>query len=136
MTDESDPIGDDENVLRRILNREKYIDLTLRIPVIRLAFRPTKDDATGISVYRSLFACPREVAKAGTNSAGYWVAELPIAAIRDLQLTVMPDPLPEGLKGHALIPEIRTSTNEETTAQQQELAQLASLRLVYDPDTN
>ena len=133
MTDETDPVEAEEYVLRRILNKADYIDPALKMPVSRLAFGPTKKDTTGISLFRSLFALPKEVADTGTNSAGYWVAELPVAAVFNLKLTVNPSPRPTGPGGHCLIPEIRTDTQKQTRADQLKLAELASARLVFKP---
>ena len=133
MTEETDLVEADEYVLRRIVNRDDYINLALKVPVSRLAFEPTRNDTTGISLFRSLFASPKEVADAGPNPAGYWVAELPVVTISNLKLTVNPSPRPTGPGGHCLIPEIRTDTKKVTKEYQRRLAELASARLVFRP---
>ncbi len=78
MAEESDPVGPHELLLRRILNRQPdYIDMSLPMPVMRLAFRPTDTDVNGLSLFRSLFSTPRDIVQSGHNPAGYYVSELP-----------------------------------------------------------
>lgn len=139
MPDENDPVLPTEYVLRRIVNQKDFYDATLDQPVVRTACCPTKNDVDGLSVFRELFVSPEEVAAAGTNPAGYYVAKLLVADILDLGLTVIPDPKPEQLEGHSLVPELTyVITHEKATKKwakdkTRALAELAGNNIVYSP---
>ena len=108
------------------------------MPVTRSAFAPNRNDTGGLSVFRRLFVSPEQVAKAGTNVKGYYVAELKHGDIRALSLTVKPDPQEDELPGHSLVPELRFPHDKKEQLKQKEvqleLAKLASRRIVYSPD--
>ena len=138
--DENDPINDDEFVLRRVVNLPDYYDPTLPAPTRTNAFRPTDDDLTGISVYREAFVSAEAVARAGGSEKGYYVARLPVAGIRALGLTVTPDPQPDLLPGHSLVPEINcirykiAVEKKRIKPLQERLARLADANIVLGPD--
>jgi hypothetical protein len=56
--DENEPVDDSELVYRRI--HPNYFDPALPVPVEPEAFRPSRNDATGLSVVRARFAQPRD----------------------------------------------------------------------------
>ncbi len=148
--DENSPVSTEERILRRVLNDEEYYDPSSEIlPVTPEAFRPTKWDLTGISVFRRLFIEPQDAANGGTNIKGYYVAQLLAGEIIDGGMTVEPDPIdgedPSYLPGHTAIPEInyidfKDKTNKEKKDKikelQLELAILASKDIVYTPNTD
>jgi len=138
VTDETDPVEFVELVLRRVLKKEDRINFSLPLPVDRLAFRPTKDDIDGISVFRELFCTPQQIADTGTNSLGYYVCRLRVSDILGLGLNVIPDPQQDQLSGHALIPELSypnmKADKKKSKEFQFELAKLASLDICYSPD--
>ena len=106
MVTENDAVQDDELVLRRVLNQTDIIDLSLPNPVQRIAFRPTNQDDTGISLFRSLFATPSEIADRGTNPKGYYIVELPVNELMAIGLEIIPDPRDDQPKGHSLVPQL------------------------------
>lgn len=106
MPNQDDPVTPDENVLRRISNNKDWVNLSLAISVQRVAFKPFTRDTDGLSVFRELFVTPYQVATAGPNSNGYYVARLNVNSINDLGLNIVPDPQEDQLQGHALMPEL------------------------------
>lgn len=103
--DEHEPVDDSEFVYRRI--HPKFYNSALPVAVLLEALRPNRNDSTGLSVLRARFAkaedcLPNDPAKAG----GYLVARLAASDLRNLGLTVRPEPLPAGPPGHAVIPEL------------------------------
>lgn len=139
MTDQYENVTDDEFVLRRILNREDYIDLSLNIPVQRNAIAPTRQDIDGVSVYREKFVTPEEVSKSGTNPAGYYVVRFNVGVLRKLGLDVIPDPVEGELLGHALIPQLcfaaKKADKQRYTLLTYEMTKLISIpEIVFIPD--
>lgn len=104
--EQDDPVTPDEYILRRVLNRNDYINWSLSEPVTKAALSPTREDAVGISVYRELFATPEQVAADGPSGDGYYVVRILAANIFNLGLSIVPNPLNPGLAGHCLIPEL------------------------------
>lgn len=125
----SEPVASTETALRRI--PLGYIPTPKDGPSFR-AFMPTDADESGLSVTRSGFSKPSGV---GRNLARpekqYYVAELSVAALREIGLDVIPSPLPDN-PGHAEIPQIRTSTNKQTRPIQIQIAESLILR-IYGP---
>jgi hypothetical protein len=100
-----------------------------------VAFKPTTDDEDGLSVYRERFVNPAAVAAAGRTPGAYYVVRVPMSALRQLNLTVVP--VPADLPGHAVIPELNRKRYETDKASlkriQLELAKLAAQALVLQP---
>ncbi len=114
MPDQSDPVSPDEWILRRVPYNElnKLIDPDITPPISSTAFRPTKNDNDGVSVFRELFATPDEVANLYMQQnpgKKCYVIRVKAEAILEpgLGITLTPDPIIE-LPGHALIPELNT----------------------------
>ncbi len=142
--DENASISDDEHILRRIVNNEDYYNPSLEIAVTPVAFRATSKDTTGISIYRSLFVTPKDVADAGPSKKGYYVAQIYVAEIIKEGMTAIPKPLPEAdpayLPSHSEIPEINyvdyksdKEKKERIKELQLQLAILASKDIVHTP---
>lgn len=106
MEDEQQPVADDEFVLRRV--HRVYYDQHLPIPIQPAAFRPTQRDTTGISVLRERFATPADTLAnlPPDKRADYYVVRLPVRDLLTLGLSVVPEPIPGGPPGHAVIPEL------------------------------
>lgn len=133
MLDELDPVQGDEFVFRRILKRLVHVELDQHMPVSRLAFRPNSDDTDGISMFRKFFTDAAAVAAVGSNSLGYFVAEISARHVQDNGLSLRPDPRADWPRGHCLVPEIRLDTQNITKGEQLALARLASANLVHKP---
>jgi hypothetical protein len=136
--DENDPIDDNEFVYRRI--HPQFFDAALAMPVQRDAFRPTQNDSTGLSVLRAHFARPAHALpkpEAG-KATNYYVARLAVRDVRDLGLTVVPEPVPAGPPGHAVIPELSWAAYQANKLHWKalllELARLASADIVFQPN--
>ena len=135
--DENDPVDDGEFVYRRI--HPTFYDPSQPIPVRLLAFRPSEQDAAGLSVLRAQFARPQDVLanRDPAKMAGYYVARLAVRQLRALGLSVIPDPIPGGPAGHAVIPELACDSYQNNKKQWKpvltELAKLASADIVLGP---
>src|SRR5438874_2492703 len=104
--DEHEPVDGSEFVYRRI--HPKFYNSALAIAVLLEAFRPNRNDTSGLSVLRARFAQPQDTLAEGDPAkvAGYYVARLAVRDLQDLGLTVKPEPLPGGPPGHAVIPQL------------------------------
>ena len=136
--DEHDPVDEGEFVYRRI--HRAFLDPTAPIPIQFPAFRPTANDATGLSFFRACLLGQPQDALANVppeKARDYYVARLPVHDLRNLGLTVVPEPDSSGPLGHAVVPELRWADYQ---AQKQrwkpvlvELARLASADIVHRP---
>ncbi len=105
--DEHDAVDDGEVVYRRI--HRLFIVPSVQILIQFPAFRPTANDSTGLSVFRSRFLLQPEDALANVapdKIKHYYVARLAVRDLRNLGLTVVPERNPGGPPGHAVIPEL------------------------------
>ena len=96
-----EPIDDDELLYRKIPVSMKWYD---EYGVEPVAFRPRKDETTGISLDREKYRSPQEAAQ-GRSPDGYWVAVLRVGDLRNEEIEVVPNPI-EGNPGHVLLPGI------------------------------
>jgi hypothetical protein len=136
--DEHEPVDDGEFIYRRI--HRTFLDPRAPIPIQLPAFRPTANDATGLSFFRACFlAQPQDALAtlAPDKAKNYYVARLAVRDVRSLGLTVVPEPVPGEPRGHAVIPELSWASYQ---AQKQhwkpllvELARLASAAIVHQP---
>jgi hypothetical protein len=134
--DEREPLAADEHVYRRV--HPHFFDASQPIPVKALAFRPSEDDRTGLSVWRALCAGPKETLPPDPDKAkAYYVVRLAIQDLARLGLTVQPEPLPGGPPGHCVIPELSRPAYEAQKEQVKsilvDLAKLASRDIVLRP---
>src|SRR5690349_16137699 len=106
MDEERLPVADDEFVLRRI--HRNYYQADLPMPVTVAAFRPNENDTTGLSVFRDRCVQPADVLANldADKKKNYYVARIPVSALRQLGLTILPEPDANGPAGHAVIPEL------------------------------
>jgi hypothetical protein len=138
MSEELEPVGDQEHVLRRV--HVNHFRDGLPTPIQRAAFRPNEQDTAGISVYRerfvSSYADVLTIVKP-EKRGNYYVSRLCVRAVRGLGLDVVPDPDPGDIPGHSIIPELswsRYQADYDRLADiQEQLAVLASQGIVHSP---
>ena len=125
----------DEFVLRRI--HKNHTSPEAALIILPVAFRPSKADTDGLSVFREQLVTPADLATAGRKPGEYWVARLSIASLHTLGLSVIADERSEGPPGHALIPELSFASydrdKERWRAVLVELARLACEAIVHQP---
>lgn len=142
MKSESDPITDDEWLLRRV-HKDRF--RTDRVPLISItAFEPRikgRDrDIEGISLYRE--AClksPDEilVKVAADKQRDHGIVRISVAELRRLNLTVVSNP--DEILGHVVVPELNALVYEQDKAKYtptlEKLATFASKdeRIVREP---
>ncbi len=133
--DEHDPVDDREFVYRRI--HRTFFDSSLPIPIRVGAFRPNPNDTTGLSVVRADFGPPTTILAAidPLRANEYHIAQLSVADLRRLGLSVIPDPVPSGPRGHAVIPELSWPAYQARKQALKlvlvELTKLASAKIVH-----
>jgi len=107
MSQGQDPKGAGECILRRVHKSQCRPDGS----VLPVAFRPNKNDDTGISVHFEREISPNDlvaaVAASGKAPQDYYVVRLSMEELYRLGLTVVSEPEPGGPPGHAVIPELR-----------------------------
>ena len=144
MKDQHSDITRDEEVLRRVLKDKKYghYDPDLDQPIARNAFRPVENDKDGLSFYRIEYTSPSKVAQ-GRIPNGYVVAQIKVADIHAMGLTINPKPHTgiegdTGPDGHCIIPELtyKNRKDEAMVICQDRLAVLASNNIVFIPPDN
>ena len=104
MSDGSEPIADHEILYRRIPAASGFFDPSVDPRPSPLAFRPTKNDTTGLSLSRAKYTA-LETAGRGREGKQYYVAVLRTGELRRLGMDVVPRPL-EGDPGHCEIAEL------------------------------
>jgi len=120
----TDPIRDDEVLLRRILTSENWYDpQTGKVELF--AFRPRKSDVDGLSLARADFGSAAEEAARGRKGKEYWVAILTAADARARNIVIEPDPQPNS-PGHARIPSL-TYANRKSDASMETQRALAEM---------
>lgn len=136
-------ISDDAFVLRRV--HHCHVDSTKPIPVLPVAFRPSASDTDGLSVYlddRHGGPTPADLAASGRGgSDSYVVVAFRVGELRAVGLTVVAKDIPDGLPGHAIIPELNWTdyqsgkqSKQFQKALQLKLAELARSGVIYPPD--
>jgi hypothetical protein len=103
MLDDSraDRVADEEILYRRVPMSTGWYDPNRQPPLEPEAFRPTREDTTGISVVRAKYASLQEAAR-GRPGKSYHVALLRAGDLRAAGMEVMPKSV-EGRPGHAEI---------------------------------
>src|SRR5262249_24403525 len=136
--DERDPVDDGEFVYRRI--HRTFLNPTAQIPIQFPAFRPTPNDTTGLSLFRARFLVqPQDTLAhvAPDKAKDYYVIWLAVRDLRNLGLTIVPEPDPGGPPAHAVIPELSWPAYQAEKQRCKpilvELAKLASADIVHRP---
>lgn len=104
MSDGSEPIADHEILYRRIPAASGFYDPLVDPNPSPLAFRPTKQDTTGVSLARAKYT-DLEQAGRGREGKQYYVALLRAGELRRLGMDVVARPL-EDDPGHCEIAEL------------------------------
>ena len=102
MSDGTEPIADDELLYRRIPVSQGYYDPANDPRPSPLAFKPTRNDTTGLSAHRAKYATIEQAAR-GRPGKSYYVAVLRAGDMRAVGIDVLPRSL-EDDPGHAEIP--------------------------------
>jgi len=104
------------------------------------AFKPHKKrDLDGMSFFREDFVTPEQVVEACTHPDGAYVARIKVSRLRRLGLAVQPDPDPNILPGHTIVPGLRYVEQRPTPERRRiedlsrQLAELASNGIAYSP---
>ena len=92
MNDGSESIEDHETLFRRIPVTGGFYDPSLDAKPSPMAFRPTKHDTTGLSIYREKYKSIEQVAH-GRAGKKYYIAVLKAGDLRQLGMEVIPRPL-------------------------------------------
>lgn len=108
--------------------------------VSRQTFEPSPSDETGISIVSadglSAHDCAmiwaQERLKAGKKPDAVCIAEFSIETIRELELTIAPDPLPDN-PGHMLIPELTTENRRKKGSKKIQRKLAKSCTIVHGP---
>ncbi|NQT41348.1 MAG: hypothetical protein HQ581_27920 [Planctomycetes bacterium] len=98
--DGTEPIADEELLYRRI--PAAWYDPDVDPSVALDAFRPRKDDVTGLSICRAKYKSAEEAAASERPGKIYFIAVLRAGDLRRCGMEVVPRPL-EGDPGHAEI---------------------------------
>ncbi len=106
------PVSSAERLFRRILNWKKGRDPNVKIPQRFFMPRPwvsaqKPGDSSGLSVSRAMLTRLEDIAKPPKAGDQTHVAQLGVADVRAIELTVVPDPGPTDI-GHSLIPELNS----------------------------
>ena len=112
--DDSEPVGDDELLYRRIPAALNLYDPQTEPHLLPDAFRPNEHDTTGLSVYRARFKTLDEAAR-GREGKQYYVAVLRAGDLRSRGIEVVARPR-EGDPGHAEIPGLTHQTRKTDQA--------------------
>lgn len=106
MIQSGETVDPNESILRRIF-KDNY-DPSLPTPILPGAFRPTKDDTDGISVFREhLFSVIELLHSARKPPEFYVVARFRAADLLALGLSLVPTQTEDDPPGHVSIPELR-----------------------------
>jgi hypothetical protein len=110
-------VDDDEFIYRRIPMQPAYYDPHFDSTPSPLAFKPIKNDTTGVSVSRALFKTPAEVAR---NERGkrYYVAKLRVGDLRRRGIRVEAKPIRPHDLGHAEITSLTWDTRKTQQAEE------------------
>ena len=101
MSDGSEVIADHEILYRRIPTASGFHDPQVDPNPSPLAFRPTKEDTTGLSLSRAKYKSLEQAGR-GREGKTYYVAVLRAGELRRLGMDIVPRPL-EDDPGHCEI---------------------------------
>ena len=128
MSDGTQAITDDELLYRRVPAKPNWYRPDQSPPLTPLAFKPTKDDVTGLSLVREKYVTAKDAAK-GRPGKSYCVAVLRTGDLRECGIEVAPDPLLDD-PGHA---EIRSLTcHNHRTDRGEKMKTLLATRLCLE----
>ena len=100
--DRTEPIADDEILYRRIPDSQGWYDPQVSQHPSPQAFRPTRNDSTGLSLVRAKYKAAEEAAR-GQPGKAYFVAVLRVGDLRAEGIEVIPR-LQAGDPAHAELP--------------------------------
>lgn len=109
MADGVERIDDDELLCRRI--PVAWHDPSINERPSPQAFRPRKDDTSGLSLTREKYHTPEEAAASGRAGKQYFVALVRVGDLRASGIRVEPDPTDEA-SGHVVLPDLTYETRD------------------------
>ncbi len=130
MAEGVDKVAANETLYRRVPASLNWYDPGVDPKLSPKAFRPRRDDTTGLSLLRGAGLTPEQVARNATGRK-YYVAELLAGELFAHGLEVVPRPLPDA-PNHAEIPALRY-VNRTETEELQVLLALKLSRAVHGP---
>lgn len=104
MADGSEPIADYEILFRRIPAASGFFDPLVDPNPSPMAFRPTTQDLTGLSLSRAKYATAEQAGR-GREGKRYYVAVLRAGELKRLGMNIVPRPLDDD-PGHCEIAEL------------------------------
>lgn len=129
MHDDSEPIADDEVLMRRISKKTGWYTPGQTPPVSPKAFKPGEQDTTGLSFFRRKFRTPESLAAAGRGGP-YLILLIRAGDLRKTGVEVIPKPDPDAGPGHAEVPDLRAETRMQSIETQLRIASLTELKVV------
>jgi hypothetical protein len=130
----NEAVADDEIVFRRISDASGWYDPASDRPLAWLAFRPSRRDVDGISVWTSKFKTAREVAAIGaSHGKRYFVVSLRVQRLRVAGVVVKASPELGGV-GHASLTNLSTEDYTKNKDRVREMAEVIVRQLVENID--
>jgi hypothetical protein len=132
------PISDDEFLFRRIPKSTGWYKPGQSPPVNMLAFNPTDDDKTGLSLERAKsdqhpeFMSVAEMVAQGRSPKGYVVAVLSMRTLRENGIRVVPRTECAG-PGHVELPDLNAANRKSDQAMAMKRALSLAVIRVEDP---
>lgn len=102
----AEPIAPGETLYRRVPDKKDYYGPGLPHPLAKLAFRPGKQDTTGLSLSRAKYIDPERCAHLGLG-ASYYVVAFPASDLLEQGIRVEPRPTLED-RGHCELPDLNS----------------------------
>lgn len=124
-----EPVEDGEILYRRVPVSMKWYDPGGDPPLVSRAFRPRRDEFSGISLTRAKYCSCISEAAGGPSKQGYFVALLNTSDLRHAGIEVVPKPLSES-PGHCELPQL--NANDRDSARVIELCEILAEDLTFD----
>lgn len=115
MSDGTEPIADDEILFRRI--PQVWYDPAVDSCPTPQAFKPLKQDTTGLSVYRAKYADPARVVN--PRNKPFFIASIRASDLRENGMEVVQRPIPPDGIGHAEIVTLTYDNRRSKEAREQ-----------------
>ncbi|MCG3129546.1 MAG: hypothetical protein FLDDKLPJ_00279 [Phycisphaerae bacterium] len=138
--DASDPVADDEIVLKHVTERSGWYDPARDPSLSWVAFRPNKDDVSGMSVWRAKYKTAEDVARLAARWSNrkdqkYYVLSLRVGDLRRIGIQVsFTHDEGKGETGHASLTTLNTATYDSEKNRIREMAERVCKELVLRVD--
>lgn len=125
----NEPLSDDEIVYRRVSDKSGWYEPGSERSVAWEAFKPNRNDATGISVWRAKYLTAGETAARHARLNRYYVLALNVGRLRQIGVEVEPSPYEGGI-GHASIVTLNYPAYKNDKNRLREFAEHIATKLV------